>query len=224
MNELYGGQLRHAMKQVHMKENMQEEIIMNVRSQMADGTYRRNSFKRNMVSAAACLLAIGMVSIPVYAGYQGLKSAITSDKVRARMQEIPKDEQQDIYNMVQYEQRSLPADQFNREYTEEEMSRRKVLQQEYENGRFPENTLTLVENAGQIRDHDKLVYTKDTSCFYLPERPLTDEEILQILDFNTTREYVLEQNPEVQRQRMEAHEEAKDLDALREKYGDGMLP
>ena len=65
MSEMNGGQLRHAMKQVHMKENMQEEIIMNVRTQMADGTYRRNSFKRNMVSAAACLMAIGMVSIPV---------------------------------------------------------------------------------------------------------------------------------------------------------------
>ena len=93
------------------------------------------------MSATAFMLVFGAVSIPVYAGYQGFRSAITSDKVLARMQEIPKDEQQDIYNMVQYEQRSLHADQFSREYTEKEMSRRKVLQQEYENGRFPENTL-----------------------------------------------------------------------------------
>ncbi len=96
MSEMNGGQLRHAMKQVHMKENMQEEIIMNVRTQMADGTYRRNSFKRNMVSAAACLLVIGTVSIPAYAGYLGLRSAITSDKVMARMQEVPEAEVQDI--------------------------------------------------------------------------------------------------------------------------------
>ncbi len=121
--------------------------------------------------------------------------------------------------MVQYEQRSLHADQFSREYTEKEMSRRKVLQQEYENGRFPENTLAMVENAGQIQDYGELVYAKDTSYFYLPERELTDEEILQILDFNSTREYVLEQNPEVQRQKMEQYEEA-----IREKQGDGLLP
>ena len=68
MSTVNGGQLRHAMNQVHMKENFEEEIIMNVRTQMADGTYRRNSFKRNMVSAAACLLVIGTVSIPAYAG------------------------------------------------------------------------------------------------------------------------------------------------------------
>lgn len=219
MSEMNGGQLRHAMKQVHMKENMQEEIIMNVRTQMANGTYRRNSFKRNMVSAAACLLVIGTVSIPAYAGYLGLRSAITSDKVMARMQEVPEAEVQDIYNMVQYEQRRFHADQFNREYTKEEESRKEALRKEYENGRFPEGTLTLVENAGQAVDSDQLVYARDTGCFYLPERALTDEELLQILDFNSKREYVLEQNPEVQRQKMEQYEET-----IREKQGDGLLP
>ena len=215
MSKMNGGQLRHAMKQVHMKENMQEEIIMNVRTQMADGTYRRNSFKRNMVSAAACLLAIGAVSIPAYAGYLGLRSAITSDKVMARMQEVPEAEVQDIYNMVQYEQRSFHADQFNREYTKEEESRKEALKKEYENGRFPEGTLTLVENAGQVVDSDQLVYARDTGCFYLPERALTDEELLQILDFNSKRDFALEQNPDVQQQRQEAWEEADDSDTLR---------
>ena len=67
MSKMNGGQLRHAMKQVHMKENMQEEIIMNVRTQMADGTYRRNSFKRMAMSATAFMLVFGAVSIPSYA-------------------------------------------------------------------------------------------------------------------------------------------------------------
>lgn len=109
-----------------------------------------------MVSAA-CLLVIGTVSIPAYSGYLGLRSAITSDKVIVRMQEVPEAEVQDIYNMVQYEQRSLHADQFNREYTKEEENRKEALRKEYENGRFPEGTLTLVENAGQVVDSDKLV-------------------------------------------------------------------
>ena len=221
MSTVNGGQLRHAMNQVHMKENFEEEIIMNVRTQIADGTYRRNSFKRNMVSAAACLLVIGTVSIPAYAGYLGLGSAITSDKVMARMQEVPEEEVQDIYNMVQYEQRSLHADQFNREYTKEEENRKEALRKEYENGRFPEGTLTLVENAGQVVDSDKLVYARDTSCFYLPERALTDEEILQILDFNSKRDFALEQNPEVRKWIIEAIEEGA---KLRQERGDGLLP
>jgi len=41
-------------------------------------------------------------------------------------------------------------------------------------------------------------YARDTGCFYLPERALTDEELLQILDFNSKRDFALEQNPNVQ--------------------------
>lgn len=208
MSEMNGGQLRHALKQVHMKENMQEEIIMNVRTQMADGTYRRNSFKRNMVSAAACLLIIGTVSIPAYAGYLGLRSAITSDKVMARMQEVPEAEVEATEDMIQSQQ--IHADQFSREYTREERKRMDALRQEYENGMFPENTLTLVENESQVPDGDTLAYTKDTGCFYLPDRELTDEELLQILDFNAARDYALDQSPEVQKAREEAKAEAEE--------------
>ena len=117
--------------------------------------------------------------------------------------------------MVQYEQRSLHADRFNREYTKEEENRKEALRKEYENGRFPEGTLTLVKSAGQAVDSDQLVYARDTSCFYLPERALTDEELLQILDFNSKRDFALEQNLNVQQQRQEAWEEANDSDTLR---------
>lgn len=198
MNELYGEQLRHAMKQVHMKENMQEEIIMNVRSQMADGTYRRNNIKRMAMSAAAFMLVFGAVSIPSYAAISNL--------VRARMEAIPRAEVVATAGMIQGQQ--IHADQFSREYTKEERSRMNVLRQEYENGMFPENTLTLVENESQVPDGNTLIYAKDTGCFYLPDRELTDEELLQILDFNAARDYALEQSPEVQKSKEEAKAEA----------------
>lgn len=198
MNELYGGQLRHAMKQVHMKENMQEEIIMNVRSQMADGTYRRNNIKRMAMSAAAFMLVFGAVSIPSYAAISNL--------VRARMEAIPRAEVVATADMIQGQQ--IHADQFSREYTKEERSRMNILRQEYENGMFPENTLTLVENESQVPDGNTLIYAKDTGCFYLPDRELTDEELLQILDFNAARDYALEQSPEVQKSKEEAKAEA----------------
>ncbi len=50
MSTVNGSQLRHAMNQAHMKENFEEEMIMNVRTQMADETYRRNSFKKYGIS------------------------------------------------------------------------------------------------------------------------------------------------------------------------------
>ncbi len=200
MSEMNGAQLRHAMKQVHMKENMQEEIIMNVRTQMADGTYRRNSFKRMAMSAATFMLVFGAVSIPSYVAISNL--------VRARMEAIPRAEVEATEDMIQSQQ--IHADQFSREYTREERKRMDALRQEYENGMFPENTLTLVENESQVPDGDTLAYTKDTGCFYLPDRELTDEELLQILDFNAARDYALDQSPEVQKAREEAKAEAEE--------------
>lgn len=211
MSEMNGGQLRHALKQVHMKENMQEEIIMNVRTQMADGTYRRNSFKRMAMSAAAFMLVFGAVSIPSYAAISNL--------VRARMEAIPRAEVEATEDMIQSQQ--IHADQFSREYTREERKRMDALRQEYENGMFPENTLTLVENESQVPDGDTLAYTKDTGCFYLPDRELTDEELLQILDFNAARDYALDQSPEVQKAREEAKAEAEERAA--QAGGSGIL-
>ena len=54
-----------------------------------------------------------------------------------------------------------------------------------------------------------LYYAQDNSVFHLPERELTDEELLQIIDFQTKRDYVLSQrtSQEYEEQRREAREE-----------------
>lgn len=54
MSTVNSNQLRHAMNQAHMKEYFEEEMIMNVRTQMADETYRRNSFKKIWYQRSAC--------------------------------------------------------------------------------------------------------------------------------------------------------------------------
>ncbi len=54
MSTVNGSQLRHAMNQAHMKENFEEEMIMNVRTQMVDETYRRNSLKKIWYQRPAC--------------------------------------------------------------------------------------------------------------------------------------------------------------------------
>ena len=138
------------------------------------------------------------VSIPSYTAISNL--------VRARMEAILRAEA--TVDMIQSQQ--IHADQFSREYMREERRRMDAIRQEYEKGMFPENTLTLVENESQVPDRDTLACTKDTGCFYLPDRELTDEELLQILDFNAARDYALDQSPEVQKAREEAKAEAEE--------------
>jgi hypothetical protein len=64
--------------------------------------------------------------------------------------------------------------------------------------RFLTYLLEEISYAICITYFPTIPYARDTGCFYLPERALTDEELLQILDFNSKRDFALEQNPNVQ--------------------------
>ena len=119
--------------------------------------------------------------------------------------------------MVQ-DQNNAEADSFSRDYSKEEIKRMHQLQEAYQNGRFPQQTITFTDSVGQIPD-DLLRYDPDTSFFYLPDRMLTDEELLQIIDFNYTRDYAVSQGTAAQEARKEWEEKEEGLKAKVQKEG-----
>lgn len=183
--------LKEIMDQINISQDMQKNIIKNLCQQTVDGSYRyqyRKKYIKNMIlSAAAILLVIGVVSIPVQAGIRYL--------VKQRMESVPREEMEATLTMLKSQ--PVSADRFSRSYSEEEKNRMAALFQSYQNGTFPEGGLLLLETDTEIPG-DILCYAKNTSCFYLPSRSLTDEELLQIIDFNYKREYSLTLDPEVQ--------------------------
>lgn len=92
------------------------------------------------------------------------------------------------------------------------------LQEAYQNGRFPQQTITFTDSVGQIPD-DLLRYDPDTGFLYLPDRTLTDEELLQIIDFNYTRDYAVSQGTAAQEARKEWEEKEENLKAKVQKEG-----
>ena len=106
----------------------------------------------------------------------------------------------DIVRMI--EERNAEADSFSRELSDSEMERMKELRLSYTDGMFPEKTLHLVEQ-GEEMPEGTLCYVIQTGYFNLPEREMTDQELLQIIDFNNVRNYALSQTPAGQ----EAHRE-----------------
>lgn len=182
-----GLDVKEAMEQVHITENMQEEIIMNVQKQMKNGNYKRRNWKKMATVAAAFALTAGAVSIPAH--------AVVKNVILARMQDIPKAELQDIRDAAQTQH--VAADSFSREYSDIEKTRMKELNQSYQDGTFPEKTILQVEDESDITQ-GTLCYNNKTACFYLPDRELTDEELLEIIDFNYTRSYAFTQSQEAQ--------------------------
>ena len=192
--------VKEAMEQIHISEQMQEEIVMDViNRQMGNGKNKTRSRKKIAASAAVVTLTVGIVSLPV--------QAVVKNIVLARMESIPQEEVQDINDMVQ-EQRNAEADGFSREYSDEEKERSKVLWQEYKNGTFPDKVIVEVDDAEDVTE-GMLCYIRSTGVFNLPDQEMTDEELLEIIDFQHKMSYAVSQSPAAQEARAEMQAEEK---------------
>ncbi len=205
MNRL---KLKETMDQIHMKEEMQKEIIMKVKRQTDRRAFGKKRLHQAAAAAAAFVLIAGAV-IPSQAAIRYF--------VKDRLENIPKQELEAVNQMVQG-QNNAEADSFSREYSKEEIKRMQQMQEAYQNGRFPQQTITFTDSVGQIPD-DSLRYDPDTGFLYLPDRTLTDEELLQIIDFNYTRDYAVSQGTAAQEARKEWEEKEESLKAKVQKEG-----
>ena len=192
--------VRETMEQIHISEEMQEEIIMNVMNKQKENIKRKTgNWKRIAASVADVVLLASIASIPV--------RAVVTNIVRERMESIPQEEIKAINDMVQ-EQRNAEADGFSREYSDEEKERSKALWQEYGNGTFPEKSITQVDTVEDVTE-GMLCYIRSTGVFNLPDQEMTDEELLEIIDFQHKMSYAVSQSPAAQEARAEMQAEEK---------------
>lgn len=84
---------------------------------------------------------------------------------------------------------SADVDSYSRELTQMESKRMQRLKCSYEQeGRFPEKELIQVNTKQQVKE-DAVVFVIEESKFYLPDREMTDEELLEIIDFYCKRDF-----------------------------------
>lgn len=188
--------VKEVMEQIHISEEMQEEIIMNIQDQMENGRKKTRNWRKMATVAAAIVLLAGVASIPVH--------AVVENIVKERMENIPKEEVQALEEEI--ENRNTPADGFSRGFSAEESKRYKELWQSYDNGTFPEKEIMQVDNESEVVE-GTLCYVKATGVFYLPDRDLTDEEFLEIVDFQNKMSYAIEQSSAAQEAKAEYQEE-----------------
>lgn len=139
----------------------------------------RRAKVRFAIAAAVCMCFV--LSGTIFAA---------SNYVRERMQAMTESEISDMISDLQNSPANI--DSYSREFSEEEEERLEKLLPEYQTmGRFPEDDLKVVESQEMITA-DMLAFVAEDSKFILPERALTDEELLQIIDFRCKRDYSLQ--------------------------------
>ncbi len=175
--------IKEMMEQIHISGEMQERIIAELQNGLQNGKGRKQNWRWIAVFAAVFLLGAGLISIPV--------QAIIRDAVRARMESISEEEIADMDHRMQ-EQRT-EADSFSREFTAAEAERCHELWRAYKKGMFPQESIRRVETPEAVIEGE-LCYVWPTGEFYLPERELTDEELLEIIDFQHEMSYVVSES------------------------------
>lgn len=183
--------LKEVMNRVHIKSEMEEEILKNL---MNENEGQKTGKKANKIAGWQKKVAVAAVAL-VAVGTVGFSAnAIRNNLVKERMEAVPQLEMDEILDELDSAQ--VEADTYSRDLTSEEESRRSALHSEYLNGRFPEKELIKVSEESDIVDKDVLCFAAKTSYFNIPDRDLTDEELLQMIDFSEKRAYVLQQRYE----------------------------
>ncbi len=200
--------VRETMEQIHISEQMQEEIIMNILNQRKNGKNRTKDWKKMATVAAAFVLAVGVISFPI--------QAVVKNVVKARMESVSAEEMQDIRDTIN--QQGTVGDSFSREYFDTENERMKELWQSYERGMFPEKEICRVAHAEEVTE-GALCYIDDSGVFHLPDREMTDEELLEIIDFQRKEGYAFELSPAAQEAKAEFLSEQERRRALVEAAG-----
>lgn len=101
---------------------------------------------------------------------------------RQRMENMEYSEMEKYHSIVM----AGDVDNYDRLLTEQERDRYNQLEQQ--KGRFPESQLRFLEE-GEIYDGTGVAMDITTRTMHLPEEVLTDEELLEIIDYNLKLEY-----------------------------------
>lgn len=110
--------------------------------------------------------------------------------LRERMESLNREKLEEFFNQIY--QSKIPSDNYNRYLTDAEQVRKEELKQAYEDqGVFPEGELTLIDAANDYSGKG-VAYLADTGTFFFPEQEMTDEQLLQLIDFIYKRDYSLQ--------------------------------
>ena len=152
-----------------------EKADNNTDGKRANQTVRHYGFRRIVIPAAACLL---LASVTVTA----------SGLYRARMESMNHEKLETYFSGLQ--EADVAADSYSRPLTDSEKNRLEELRQAYlEEGYFPKRELAMLDSPEKYKKG--VAFYAARSTFFLPEEEMTDEELLELIDFREKRDYSL---------------------------------
>ena len=177
--------LKQAVEHIELEDDKKQQMIRELKKGRRTHHVYGNGLRWAAV-LAVCILSVGILSVPV--------RALVSSLVQERMEVVPKEEMDKAVELL--DEQNVGGDGYSRPYTEAEKSRMEALYELYQNGTFPAGEIPQVDNEEEAEQYE-FCFLTTASVFYLPaDREMTDEEILQKIDFEYKRNYALQERYE----------------------------
>ena len=156
---------------------VQDQIRKCCEKEMQMNTNVKKQRKKRMAAAACIVLCIGVC------GAGGVRAGMNYAK--QRVEQTSEKEKESLWK----DAAKADADTFSRELSEKEQKRLNELAGKYESeGLFPEGSILQISDKSKIVS-DQICFLAQDSIFYLPETALTDEQMLELIDFYAKRDY-----------------------------------
>ena len=170
---------------IEMSDEMKQELITNVKNG------KRTSDKRFRYSSALMALCIvGAIAI------SGGSASAAYFSYKNRVENMSQKEQEGYQEVLEADDYYTCGDSMTRELTKAEKKKLIKLQDEYyKNGVFPEESVALLDKLSELKP-GQLAYVAEDNKLHLPEAEMTDEQILQFIDYQAKYTYTVEKSVE----------------------------
>lgn len=143
----------------------------------------RMNWKKSIVLAATLIMLVSATA------------AASVGALRERLEAVNREKIETYFTQIY--QSKTGHDNYNRPYSEIERERMSKLRESYESqALFPEGELTMLDRAEDYKGRG-VAFLGDTATFFFPEKEMSDEELLQIIDFMYKRDYSLQKMNEM---------------------------
>lgn len=164
------------------KPRLPETLAVRVEDALGSIPVKKKIYKMNLRKAV--ILAAAMVML------LSITAVASAGILRERMEAMNREKLEEYF--VQICTKKIPHDTYNRHFFDSEKQRMEELGEKYEKeGRFPEGEITLIE-APEKYNGKNIAYYPEAGTFFFPEKEMSDEELLQIIDFRSKRDYSLQ--------------------------------
>ncbi len=162
-----------------------------VYEKIAEGLEKSENDKIISIQRRTKRLVASIVFVVTCSLFVGITGKANINYLKERLESLGAKDKKEIVD--QADEASVPAAIFTREFSESEYERMELLRYKYESeGMYPEKELQIVNSEDEV-DEDTICFYPKLCKYYLPERELTDEELLEYIDYGYKLDYALKE-------------------------------